>query len=283
MIKSWLATGTSILCAAVLLVGCGYNAAGPNNAGTKGYGTKSYNGGYGGSATRPLSSTSYGASDTTTYGTPGLGGLTTPPSAGTAYTNRYGYSGYSGTMGTYGTSGFTGTGTYGRSGNMGIGNNYGGPTDYIGTNGVYGTNMQTRSTGMDGLSGHSQYGAGQQAGMINGVSSHLEKQLRQAGITGVKVLAIGDTIVLGEQPRQAPTRSTGPNTGTDLSKAVNQMKSLVGGGGRILTVSSPQAIQAMERVKSQLNSATDVKKNQTISKDFATIVNSAVPHTGGSR
>lgn len=284
MIKSWLATGTAVLCAAVLLVGCGNNAAGPNTAGTNGYGTRSYYGGYDGPTTRTLHGSSYGASDTTTYGTPGLGGLTTTQDyGGTAYTNRYGYSGYTGTMGTYGTSGFTGTGTYGRSGNMGVGNTYGGTTDYIGSNGVYGTNIQTRAAGIYGMSGYSQTGTGQWMTNTNGISTSLEYHLRQAGVRGVRVLAIGDTIILGDSSRQVKPRGTGQNTGTDLSVAVNHIRSVVGGGSRILTVSNPQAIQAMERVKSRINTTTKTNQTHSISKDLSTIVNSALPFSGGRR
>ncbi len=252
MKKSWIATGTSLLCAAVLMTGCGYS--------TKGYGTRGYDGAphYG---TRALQGPSgSGASDTTTYGTPGLGGLTTTPDyGGTAYTGRHGTTGMYGTTGMHGTTGMYGTSGYNRSVGM-----YG-TTGYSGTSGIYGTTA-----------------AGHWTTNTSGFSTNLEHHLRKAGIYHVKVLAIGDTIILGES-RHAKTRGTGQNTGTDLSSALNQVRSVVGGGARILTVSDDNAVRAMDRVKHHLNTASTHARNYSITKDLDLIVSKAIPKTSTSK
>ncbi|MEJ8544258.1 hypothetical protein [Brevibacillus borstelensis] len=136
-----------------------------------------------------------------------------------------------------------------------------------------------------------------------GPSSNLESRLAAAGVNGVNVLVVHDCVFLA--PADGKTLSTnsmdetqnhllspyegssyrGPQRPTDkigtmgasahthtLSKAKDQIERIYGGGVEIRTVTNPQAISAMERIKQETKAG---KGHANIAKDMALLFRSA--------
>jgi hypothetical protein len=139
-----------------------------------------------------------------------------------------------------------------------------------------------------------------------GLSSYIESRLKSAGVDGIRVLALDDTIILGQSDRQIATtryddiqnqvingrRGTsakGPwskneSTGTpgskgadfnNLDEARHQIRSILGDNVRILTVSDRNAVAAMDRFKSRLNSGP--VESAGLADDISIIMKNASP------
>lgn len=143
--------------------------------------------------------------------------------------------------------------------------------------------------------------------LSSGISTQLESMLSNVGISGIKVLVLGDLVVLGESgphtngesyhPLQnkllSPNTgssgkgyqsSTGTGTGTgstveskgakknNLERAQSEIQSIFGGNIRIFTVNSTDNLNAMDRVKSALNSGSATDK---LDHDISTILKKA--------
>ncbi len=118
----------------------------------------------------------------------------------------------------------TTNGTYGTNGN---GNGITGAGNGNGRTGIFGTRGDNNGNGfgytMNGRDGQSHYtNDGATARSYAGVSSYLEAQLKAAGVTGAKVLVLGDTVIVGNPLNRrttngaggAGTAGTGRGTGT---------------------------------------------------------------------
>ncbi|SFL98872.1 hypothetical protein SAMN03159341_11398 [Paenibacillus sp. 1_12] len=138
--------------------------------------------------------------------------------------------------------------------------------------------------------------------LANGVSSQIETMLNDAGISGIKVLVLGDLVVLGEaephtdgasyEPLQSKllsshtgssgkglqsSRGTGPiqiqgTKDNGLGRAQSEIQSIFGGNIRVLTVNNTDDLSTMDRVKATLNSGSSVNK---LDKDISTIIQHA--------
>jgi hypothetical protein len=133
-----------------------------------------------------------------------------------------------------------------------------------------------------------------------GISSHIESRLRGQGIEGVKVLVLDDTVLLAREAPQITSNQydelqqkvlspyagmSGRGTSTEgalgtrgkeddnLQKAEEQVKAMFDGNVQIMTVSDPQAVQAIERIKSGLRSAP---ASDTLTSDLAALMKMAV-------
>lgn len=138
-----------------------------------------------------------------------------------------------------------------------------------------------------------------------GFSSKLESMLDGAGVDGVKVLVLDDTVVLADTGKRMNTMNydplqskvlnatsgpfaTGPKnssgfTGTmgtmgkaddsDLAKAKREIQSMFGKDVRILTVSDSRAVQAIDRVKANMKS--DSGNQQQVLNDLSLIIKTA--------
>ncbi len=171
-------------------------------------------------------------------------------------------------------------------------------SEKIRTTNQYGTTYSGMGTNV-----YSRIGS---SGLHNaGISSNIESRLNSAGVHGISVLVLDDTVVLGEagthahsagyDPMQSKllspysgTSGTGPkntsgkagSTGTrgtsnqsTLERARHEVESMVGGTGRVLTITNKHAVKAMQRVKSALSAKSSAYK--TLSSDISTIMKHA--------
>lgn len=134
----------------------------------------------------------------------------------------------------------------------------------------------------------------------------LENRLEAAGITGVKVLALGDSVYIGDPEKHMHTRNSKPQphkvlspqegasgkgymspkgtgysigsrdiTETNASLVRQEVEGVYGKKVKIYTVHHPSAIKAIERVKTAMRAGTPMKK---LSGDMQTIKKNAKLH-----
>ncbi|MDQ0114813.1 hypothetical protein [Paenibacillus harenae] len=142
----------------------------------------------------------------------------------------------------------------------------------------YTTNKQGHTTSGMGTNVYSMIGS---SGLnASGFSAHLESRLSGAGIPDVRVFVFDDTVILAAEKREAsaseydavqrkvldqtegmsskgysPDSGLGGMKGTDqgahdnLSMAASRIKSFIGADVKVLTVTGPKAVQAIEQIR----------------------------------
>lgn len=157
----------------------------------------------------------------------------------------------------------------------------------------------TTFSGM-GTNVYSQIGS---SGLLSGgISSKVESRLDKIGLPGIKALVLGDMVILGQSEQQLhgatheQHRVLNPNEGssgkglmrgarvpgtttriqstqdTPLNRAAREVESFFGGNVRVMAVHSKEDLNAMERIKSDLNSASTANK---LSSDISRILKNA--------
>jgi len=137
-----------------------------------------------------------------------------------------------------------------------------------------------------------------------GLSSHLESRLSGTGIEGVTVLVMDDAVILGQVKKEITsnrydttqdkvingnkgTSAVGPDTriegtGTlgsmdeglyNMPQALKEIRDLLGEDVRILSVTEPAAVSAIDRVKKNFHSA-NIPADQ-IASDISLIIKNA--------
>lgn len=171
--------------------------------------------------------------------------------------------------------------------------------NYNGTK-VESTNQHgTLFSGM-GTSLYSQIGS---SGLLaDGISSKVESRLHKIGLPGMKALVLGDMVILGESEQQihgvtheqhrvlnpyegssgkglmrgarVPGTTTRIQSTKDspLNRAAREVETFLGGNIRVKAVHSKEDLSAIDRIKSELNSASDANK---LSNDISRILKNA--------
>jgi hypothetical protein len=216
MTKSWLKAGTSVLCAAMIFTGCGYQqGATGNNQGNN---------------------------------------------AGVAGANQ------AGTAGTMNQGIFDANNNY-YDGLLNANRNDGG--------GIFG-NWTGNAADQGNRNGTTIMGNGR------GISSEIEAHMNQnqTGRQNTRVLVLGDTVIVGQGNDQGNDRTNNTrnnNTGTARGgngAYVTNIQHMFGGGVRVMTVTNQHALEAMDRVKWNLNANPS---SETLVSDIRTILNNATP------
>jgi hypothetical protein len=223
MTKSWLKAGISVLCAAIIFTGCGYQqGATGNNQGNNGVA---------------------GANQAGTAGTMNQGIFD-------ANNNYY-------------------------DGLLNANRNDGG--------GIFG-NWTGNAADQGNRNGMTIMGNGR------GISSEIEAHMNrnQTGRQNTRVLVLGDTVIVGQGNDQGNARTTNRgktsginNTNTNNAGAnrdgntmnVANIQHMFGGGVRVMTVTNQHALEAMDRVKWNLNANPS---SETLVSDIRTILNNAI-------
>jgi hypothetical protein len=132
-----------------------------------------------------------------------------------------------------------------------------GTTTGIGTRGTGGT-YGTTGTGTSGMTSLA-------------TGTDLDSQLRNLGFQNT--LVIGNTIIVGT----TGTTGTTGKTGTTGTTAMGDINRYFGQNTHVLKVTDKQAIKAMQRVKSKMNSNKSLDQASTIAADIKTILKHATP------
>lgn len=129
-----------------------------------------------------------------------------------------------------------------------------------------------------------------------GIATHMQSRLTSKGIDGVKVLVLGDTVVLArsepqmsshqydEMQMKVLSQTEGlsgkgePNegvlgdtkaTGDNLAHAKKQVQAMFGGNVHILAITDPQAPQLIERITSKLQASP---ADHSVAKDISELL-----------
>jgi hypothetical protein len=185
-------------------------------------------------------------------------------------------------------------GTYGMNNNnpglAGTWNNGGnGPNDVIneannnGLNRMFGNSNNGLNLLNNGVTNYGHKGYNSEIGIVRnqgmGISSLLESQLSESGIQGANILFIGDTVILGI--KNVETAGTAYRS-WDLNEIRSLVQTSLGTGILVLTVTDKNALNAIDRVKRNLNAYSSSKIN-AISSDLGLILNNAQSMTGTNK
>jgi|GEM_PF-1383079 len=283
--QKWMVASTSLLCAALLAAGCG-NQAGDNNntAGTNAYnrggtygangndgnrlpGTAENNGGMFGTRGTGLFGNNGGAGNNTNTMSsyPGVSSYLESQLRTAGFTGArvlvvgdtviVGYSGQQ--AGGAGAGGGAGATTGNTGGATGAGGTTGGTTPGGGANGIGmgGTAGGGGTAGLGGGTGAGGTGAGGTTGGAGG------------GFMGG---------LFGNGGAGGGAGAGGGMTGAGQNDPRSVIQSILGTRARVLTVTDSKALQAMDRLKTEMSYATSAKQ---YTRDFQTVMTSALRGT----
>ncbi|MBP1931229.1 hypothetical protein [Ammoniphilus resinae] len=111
----------------------------------------------------------------------------------------------------------------------------------------------------------------------NGVSTQLESYINHGGSRKTKALILGNTVIIGKNRGELGTKNKIANSidgvkGTNFQDNPSTIQNLVGKNTRVLVVTDPKALQAMDRVKTNLNSDA---QSTTLNADLEIILKNA--------
>jgi hypothetical protein len=162
--------------------------------------------------------------------------------------------------------------------------NGGGSTIRIEQNDTQGPSQLGIGMGLYG-DGKTSYGYDNGIGSVrtqgSGISSLLDSQFKLLGMSNTEVLVIGDTVIVGMPPGGNGNYEfrAGTPTHWDPYETSSLVQTLLGTGVLVLTVTEPEALDAIARVQKSMTNFSQ-SDHRTISSDINLILDHAKVLTG---